>query len=134
MGIRSITDTPDGDRLGVSVFTGCYDFHSHTGSNIQYEFLRLISGAVTPLLAKRSESETYPAEFNSHGTLFTFAGAFTGLDEIVKRLNKDESGMGFEGANFDKLSELEHFIFRSGCLYMSMSQLCFNLFSQKHFE
>ena len=69
-----------------------------TGSNIQYEFLRLISGAVTPLLAKRSESETYPAEFNSNGTLFTFAGAFTGLDEILKRLNKDESGMGFGGS------------------------------------
>jgi len=66
-----------------------------TGSSVQYEILRFMGGSLIQLEPKRFESETYPAEFNTNGTLFTFAGAFTGLDEIVKRLNKDKSGIGF---------------------------------------
>ena len=68
-----------------------------TGSNIQHEFLRMISGTKQSLTPKRFEAEPYPSEFDTNGTLFTFAGAFTGLDEIVKRLNKETygAGMGF---------------------------------------
>ncbi len=56
------------------------------------------------------------------------------LDVLVNDIEILTSGSLMGG--FDKLSQLEHFIFGSGCLYLpvSISQLFFNLFSQKHFE
>ena len=81
--------------------------HSETGldvsgSQIQYEFLRMLSGTKLILGAKRNEREENPIEFNSNGTLFCFAGAFTGLDTILKQMAKDRSGIGFGGEGYLK--------------------------------
>jgi ATP-dependent Clp protease ATP-binding subunit ClpX len=76
--------------------------HSDTGidvagSQVQYEYLRLISGTKLTLGARRYERDDHPIEFNSNGTFFVFAGAFVGLEQIIKRMAKTQSSIGFGG-------------------------------------
>lgn len=72
------------------------------GSSVQYEFLRLISGTKMILGARRPDRAEHPIEFNSNGTLFVFAGAFTGLEGIIKHLSKERAQMGFSGTIIPK--------------------------------
>jgi ATP-dependent protease Clp ATPase subunit len=67
------------------------------GSAVQYEWLKLISGTKLVLGARRYERDEQQIEFNSNGTFFCFAGAFSGLDGIIGRLGREQSGIGFGG-------------------------------------
>jgi ATP-dependent Clp protease ATP-binding subunit ClpX len=65
------------------------------GSHVQYEYLRLISGTRMTLGNRRNEREDQSVEFNSNGTFFVFAGAFAGMDQIIKRMGREQSSIGF---------------------------------------
>jgi ATP-dependent Clp protease ATP-binding subunit ClpX len=54
-----------------------------TTTSLQTEVLVPMQGAEFPILGKRAMER--PVMFNSHGTFFCFAGAFAGLDEIMRR-------------------------------------------------
>jgi len=72
------------------------------GSGVQHEWLRLISGTKLLLGARRADRAEHPVEFNSNGTFFVFAGAFTGLESIIKNLAKECSTLGFSGGTSPK--------------------------------
>jgi ATP-dependent Clp protease ATP-binding subunit ClpX len=109
--IRSAGDPKDPQtlekaRYGVLFMDEWDKRRSHTdtgldvaGSQVQYEYLRLISGTKLTLGARRYERDEQAIEFNSNGTFFVFAGAFAGLDQIVKRLAKTQSSIGFGGVH-----------------------------------
>jgi len=66
-----------------------------TGGQVQQEWLRLICGTKLKLGLTRLERDEQNAEFNSTGTFFAFAGAFTGLDMVLKELSKERGQLGF---------------------------------------
>ena len=66
-----------------------------TGGQVQNEWLRLITGVKLKLGITRLERDEQNAEFNSVGTFFVFAGAFSGLDQTLKELSKERGQLGF---------------------------------------
>jgi ATP-dependent Clp protease ATP-binding subunit ClpX len=96
--------TIERSRFGVVLLDEWDKRRSHSdtgldvsGSSVQYEFLRMMSGTKVQLGTKRNENVDYPVEFDTNGTFFCFSGAFTNIGGIVKRLIKDSTGIGFTG-------------------------------------
>ncbi len=65
------------------------------GASVQQAVLRLIEGTVIQVGGRRGAYDCAPVMFDSHGTFFAFAGAFTGLDTLLQK--RVGGGIGFSG-------------------------------------
>ena len=63
------------------------------GASVQQEVLRLIEGTVFQVGGRKGSWDWAPTTFNSRGTAFAFAGAFTGLQELLDK--RGGHGIGF---------------------------------------
>ena len=64
------------------------------GSCVQQEFLRLMEGTTFQVGGRRGGFDDIPVQFNSRGTLFLFAGAYSGIERLM---DKRSNGIGFGG-------------------------------------
>jgi len=66
-----------------------------SGSAVQTEILKAMEGSKVILGARRAERDSVTLEFDTNGTLFVFAGFMASFDQVVKRLKRRKSGLGF---------------------------------------
>jgi ATP-dependent Clp protease ATP-binding subunit ClpX len=66
-------------------------------AGMQYGLLKLIEGSEMILNEKRAVTRDNPIHWNSYGVMFVLAGAFDGLEEILKRRIRKSGGIGFSG-------------------------------------
>jgi hypothetical protein len=66
------------------------------GRCVQENLLRILGGSVFPVGGRRASFEP-PSSFNSDGTMFILAGAFTGLQPILEGRNRKAEVIGFGG-------------------------------------
>ena len=65
-----------------------------SGAGVQNELLRWVQGCKTKINYFRSEKDK-GIEFDSTGSMFCLAGAFSGLDKIISSMEKKNAGIGF---------------------------------------
>lgn len=66
-----------------------------SGKGVQDELLKLIEGKRVPLQLIRNDGEVVSTYIDTQNIMFYFAGAFSGIDKIVKNRLRKETKMGF---------------------------------------
>ena len=65
-----------------------------SGKGVQDQLLKLVEGKVIPIILRREDGDEM-VHFNTEQGMFYFAGAFSGIDEIIKKRLKNKSAIGF---------------------------------------
>ena len=104
--IRPLIDATNGDvgraRFGM-VFMDEWDKKAATtsiscrdigGACVQQEMLRIMEGADIQIGGRRGGIDQCGALFNTRGTMFTFAGAFVALNELLDKKSRGWIGFG----------------------------------------
>ena len=65
-----------------------------SGKGVQDQLLKLVEGKVIPIILRRKDGDEM-VYFNTEQVMFYFAGAFSGIDEIIKKRLKNKSAIGF---------------------------------------
>lgn len=74
------------------------------------QLLKLVEGKVIPIILRREDGDEM-VHFNTEQVMFYFAGAFSGIDEIIKKRLKNKSAIGFATeTKFEKQIEEEKMV------------------------
>lgn len=109
-GEAQVKDAADKARYGVLLFdewtkkavrTIDITGRDISGTSVQQEVLRMMEGSKVILGARRADRDGLNLEFNATGLMTVFAGHMAGFDQVVKRLKRRKSGLGFTAFHGD---------------------------------
>ena len=97
--------------------------HDISGKGVQDALLKLVEGKTIPLQLVRVNGIIDSVEMNTDKIMFYFAGAFSGIDEIVKARLKKETKMGFSAETIsEKQMQLDKKIKKSDLIEFGLKE------------
>lgn len=97
--------------------------HDISGKGVQDALLKLVEGKTIPLKLIRVNGIIDSVEMNTDKIMFYFAGAFSGIDEIVKARLKKEMKMGFSAETIsEKQMQLDKKIKKSDLIEFGLKE------------
>lgn len=97
--------------------------HDISGRGVQDALLKLVEGKTIPIQLVRVNGIIDSVEMNTDKIMFYFAGAFSGIDEIVKARLKKETKMGFSAETIsEKQMQLDKKIKKSDLIEFGLKE------------